>query len=161
LLEVMTQHLKLLVWLAGSLVLHTTARAALADSSAHPYQGIPARNVFGLKPPEVHLSNPPPPPLAKIIFAGMTTFPDRKCVLLKVRLPANSGAPVKEWSCILTEGERAGPIEVLRIDEKARSVTVRNSGTEMGLTFEKDGPVLRTTPLPPELPPTPVRLVAH
>jgi hypothetical protein len=95
--------------------------------------------------------------LPRITLAGITTFPDRKSVLLKVRLPASRGEQAKEWSCILTEGQRAGPVEVLQIDEKAGSAKVNNAGTVMLLTFEKDGPVLQTTPLPPEPPPVPAQ----
>ena len=53
----------------------------------------------------------------------------------------------------MSEGQRAGPIEVLQINEKAGSVKVNNSGTVMVLTFEKDGPVLRNLLLPSEPPP--------
>ena len=152
----MTRLLKLTLCAAGALVLHSIARAAVADAAANPYKDIPARNLFGLQPLMVHPQDPPPIILPKIIFAGITTF-NRKCVLLKVRMPGTSGEQTKEWSCILAEGQRAGPIEVLEIDGKLGSVKVNNSGTVMVLTLEKDGPVLRNTQPPPEPPPVPLR----
>ncbi len=149
---------KPLVWLLSVLMLGASARAVRAGSAANPYQSIPAANVFRLQPIGVRSPDFPPVPLPKIILVGITTFPDRKAVLLKVRLPASPGEQAKEWSCILTEGQRAGPVEVLQIDEKAGSTKVNNSGTVMLLTFEKDGPVLRTTP-PPPVPARPVILL--
>jgi len=53
----------------------------------------------------------------------------------------------------LSEGQRAGPIEVLQINEKADSVKVNNSGTLMVIAFETDNPVRRNLPPPPELAP--------
>jgi hypothetical protein len=93
--------------------------------------------------------------LLKITLAGISTF-ERKCVLLKVRAPAGLGEQAKEWSCILGEGQRAGPVEVLEIDPETGSARVNNSGTIVVLTFEKDGPVLRNAQ-PPLEPPS----VAH
>ena len=152
LLEVMTHLLKLLVYLSAALAVHATARAAVADGTANAYLAIPASNVFRLQPVVAHSPRPAPVPLPGITLAGITTF-ERKCVLLKVRVPATPGEPAKERSCILAEGQRAGPIEVLEIDPKKGSVKVNNSGTVIVLTFEKEGPVLRNTPTPPPLPP--------
>jgi hypothetical protein len=157
----MTHRIKLLVWLASTLLLHASARAAVADAASNPYQSILAGNVFRLKPLVVSIRETPPVALPKIILAGITTFPNGRSVLLKVRVPAGTGEPAREWSCILTEGQRAGPVEVLQIDERAGSVKVNNSGTVMVLTFERDGPVLRNTPLPPEPPPVPAQPVSR
>ena len=151
----MTQRVKLLVLLSSTLVLGATARATVADTSLSPYQGIAASNVFRLNPLGVSLPDPPAAPLPRVTLAGITTFSDRRIALLKVRMPASPGQQAREVSCILSEGQRAGPIEVLQINEKAGSVKVNNSGTVIVLTFEKDGPVLRNIPLPPAPPPVP------
>jgi hypothetical protein len=149
----MLHRVKLLVWLSSALLLHAIVRAAVAEAASDPYQSIPARNVFGLQPTEVRLSEARQAPLPKIILVGITTFPRGRSVLLKVRLPSSAGEPARDLFCILAEGQRAGPVEVLVIDEKAGSVKVNNSGAVMVLSFERDGPVLRNTPLPPEPPP--------
>jgi hypothetical protein len=79
---------------------------------------------------------------------------DGKRALLKVQPQAQPGERPQEQSYVLTEGQRAGDIEVLRIDELAGRVEVRSSGTLMVLTFSADSPRSRTLPLaPPPLPP--------
>jgi hypothetical protein len=76
-----------------------------------------------------------------VIPVGITTFGDKRA-LLKVKFPARPPEPAREVSCILTVGQREGPIEVLEIDESAGSVRINNSGTEMVLTLAQDGPRL-------------------
>jgi hypothetical protein len=52
-----------------------------------------------------------------------------------------------EQSFMLTEGQREGGIEILEIDEKAGTIRVNNSGTEMTIGFDKDaGKVAKTPP---------------
>ena len=54
---------------------------------------------------------------------------------------------VKDRHCNLAEGESEGPIEVLRIDDRNKQVTIRASGRQMDLSFEKDGaPKIATAP---------------
>jgi hypothetical protein len=85
---------------------------------------------------------------------GITTILHDKRALLKVYFPARPPEPAKEVSCILTPGQREGPIEVLAIDETTGSVKVNNSGTEMVLNLARDGPRHEDTP-PPGAPPPP------
>src|SRR6266849_705060 len=126
-------------------------QAIMPEPDHSQYEAIPERNAFGLRPPpEKPEFDNPPTQLPKIILTGITTILDNKRALMKVQpAVARPNEPAKELSLILTEGQREGDIEVLQIDEKAGSVRVRNSGTVMTLTFEKDGAKLPpTAPIP-------------
>jgi len=130
--------------------------AIVRDAEPNRFESIPARNIFGLRPVEQAQVTNQPPVLPKLILTGITTILGNKRVLMKALPPAGSpGVTNKEESLILTEGQREGPVEVLAIDEKAGSVRVNNSGTEMTLTFEKDGVKLASTPPPATAPPAP------
>lgn len=131
----MRHYRKLPLGLTGLLMLSLNAGLVVADTSGHPYRGIAARNVFGLAPPPLLGSVPLPLSLPRITLVGITTILQEKRALLKVQFPARPPEPGKEVSCILSVGQREGPIEVLAIDEGAGSVRVNNSGTEMLLSF--------------------------
>jgi hypothetical protein len=167
-------NLKIAIAVGIILAAGRSLQATVPDVAVNQYDGIPQRNVFGLRPPQ---APPPtaetPAALPKIILTGITTILDTKRALMKVA-PANvrQVEPGKELSLILTEGQREGQVEVLQIDEKAGSVKVNNSGTVMVLTFEKDGAklppastahgVAATNPLPSSLPSTnPFSLPTH
>jgi len=133
-------------FVAGFLV--QNASGVMPDPNEDHFQTIPQRNVFGLKEPAKVIVSDSPPQLPKIILTGITTILGRKLALLKVRPlgPAGVAADAsKEISLILTEGQREAEVEVLQIDERAGSVRVKNTGTIMTLTFEKDGPRLPST----------------
>ena len=125
-------------WLWIALALSLGAETLVADISGNPYLGIAGSNVFRLKPPQFQVPAQPPAPLPKVIAVGITTITVDKRALLKVSLPAMPPEPAKEVSCILTVGQREGPIEVLEVDEFAGRVTVRNSGKVMLLTLENE-----------------------
>jgi hypothetical protein len=74
-----------------------------------------------------------------------------------VYLPAAPPEPARELSCILTVGQREGPVELLEVDELGGRATVRNSGTEMLLTLENEKSAPQKPPLPPAPPPPPMR----
>jgi hypothetical protein len=133
------------------------ASALVADTAGNPYLGIPGSNVFRLRAPEPPVTNLPPAPLPRIKVVGITTFPDASRALLKVYLPAIPPEPAKEFSCILTIGQRQEPIEVLEIDAAAGNVKVRNSGAVMVLTLDKDSPRPQNLSLPPDPPPLPMQ----
>ncbi len=126
-----------------------TATDAAAEAEAR-CRLICARNVFGLKPPP---ATPEPeiqqPALPKLVLTGITTILDTKRVLLMMQaVGARPGEPGRETSLILAEGQREGPIEILQIDENNGRVQLKNSGTPMTLSFEKDGRTLPATPAP-------------
>jgi hypothetical protein len=154
----MKQCRKLPFWSMGLLVLSLNARLLVADASGHPYTGIAARNVFGLGLLVAQHPGLPPAPLPKIMLVGITTILQDKRALLTVQFPAQPPEPAKEVSCIVTLGQRQGPIEVLAIDEATGSVRVNNSGTEMLLSFARDGSRQQDTPSPPVAPPPPSSL---
>ena len=155
----MTRVQTILVCLLGSLGLCSLAKATIPDSSGNPYQQIAQNNIFRLKPPQVASPEPAPrPPLPRVTLTGITTMLGKR-VLLKVQFPANPPEPPREQSYILAEGQRDDPIEVLEINEKAGSVRLILSGTDVELTFEKDGPKQPNAPpiqTPPPRPPPPV-----
>ena len=153
----MKHYPKLPAWLLVAVGLSLGANALVAETSGHPYLGIAVRNVFCLKPPQRQITEPPPAPLAKVKVVGITTFLGDKRALLKVYLPALLPEPAKEFSCILTVGQREGPIEVLEIDEVSGRVKVNNSGTVMVLTLEKSSPRPQTPSPPPEPPALPMQ----
>jgi len=131
---------KTLAYILAGLSLAAAARALVTSSSSDPYQAIPERNLFGLKPPPQITNESPATQLAKIVLTGITTILGDKRALMKLLPPIGKpGDPANEQSLILSEGQRDGKIEVLAIDENAGSVKVNNCGTVVTLTFEKDG----------------------
>jgi hypothetical protein len=111
------------------------------DSTQDGYNGIVTRNVFGLKPIIKEAPAPAPQPiLPKIIITGFYSVVAPKRVLLKLQMPARPPEQPVEQFPILTEGQREGVIEVLEIDEKKGTVRLINSGKEMLLSIDKDGP---------------------
>jgi hypothetical protein len=151
----MKRLMKLPASILMALVLTLGVEALVADTSGHPYLGIAGSNVFHLNPPPPQHPDLPVVPLPRIKLVGITTFGKTR-VLLKVYLPATPPEPARELSCILTVGQRGGPIEVLEVDELAGRVTVRNSGRVMLLTMEYEKPEPRNPASPPE-PPPPMR----
>ena len=146
----MTNSAKPLLCLLSILVLWAGERAAFADTvGATPYQAIVERNVFGLKPPtpppDPEANKPPPP---KILLQGITTLLGNKRALLKVSVPAKPPEPAKEIPLVLAEGQRDGEIEVLAIDENARTVKVNDYGTVVDLNFESNGVKIAASPVP-------------
>lgn len=144
-----------------ALALSLSARTLLAATSGSPYQGIVSQNVFGLVPVPTQVKAVPPASLPKVQPVGITTMLGDKRALLKVSVPAMPPEPAKELSCILTVGQREGPIEVLEIDERAGSVTVDNSGTVQVLTLQQDSPRPQTLALSPPPTPLPMQAAAH
>jgi len=104
---------------------------------ASPYAAISERNVFHLRPPPAFRPELKQAPLPRVHLTGITTILRGKRALLKVDFPAKPPERPKQESYILTEGQRAGTIEVLEIDEKAAQVKVDNSGVVTNITFEK------------------------
>lgn len=123
----------------SALTLASSATALTSEPAGNPYRGIVERNVFDIHaaapaPPPDPMANRPPPP--NIRLQGITDILGRKQVLFKVAMPAKPPMPAKEESFIMTVGEREGEIEVLAIDPKAGTVTMRNYGVETNLSLE-------------------------
>ena len=122
------------VWAAGA--------ATAEDATGNPYDGIVARNVFGLKPPP-----PPPdpesvkPPPPKITLQGITTLMGKKLALMKVMVPPSKpGAKTEEVPLTLSVGEKSEDVEVLEIhEEEPKWVKVNDYGTITNLNFKDNG----------------------
>jgi hypothetical protein len=129
-----------------ALLLCIAASLFQTASGGNPYFGICERNAFHLRPPPLAPRQTPLASLPKIRLTGITTILPGKRALLKVEFPAKPPEKASEESYILTEGQRAGPIEVLEINEKKEQVKVDNSGTITNLTFEKLIPAKESGP---------------
>ena len=121
------------------------------NSSSNRYDVIPERNMFGLRPQVAPTATPlPVPPLSKVVLKGITTISEPKKAILNVLPQATKpGQPAKEEAFILGENQREGEIEVLKIDEHARTVKIDNSGKQMTLTFEETTNSQPSTPYQP------------
>jgi hypothetical protein len=112
--------------IAGGLVLNTSLHADDAVLPGNPYAVVVARNIFGLNPPppvDPNAAKAPEPPV-KVIPNGIMSIFGQLQVLFKV--PAKPGG--KDASYILTEGQSQDEIEVVKINEKAGTVTFNNHG---------------------------------
>jgi len=128
------------VCLLGAFVVCANTHAATAIAKNNPYaQAIVGRNVFSLNTATLPtIVVPPLPPPPRIILQGLTNINRRPQALCKVQMPAKPGEPVREISCVLSEGERQGEIEVLEIDEKAWTVKFINHGIVQTLNLKND-----------------------
>jgi hypothetical protein len=120
------------VALAGLLAV-PAVRAAYTDST---YAGIAKRNVFQLVTPEIPRHPEPVRPLPEITLLGITTIFNDKRAAIKVRFPGPANVSAKEEYYFLAEGQRAAAIEILKIDERAGSVQLRNTGNAQSLAFK-------------------------
>jgi hypothetical protein len=136
--------------MVASLSFATGAYAIVPDSAGQAYKAIPDRNLFGLRepPPQAAPAPPPAPALPKVILTGLSTILGYEMAFLKVQFPAKPGAPAKEESLTLKEGQRDGEIEVVHIDIPKETVQVKNSGTLMPVTFDKLPPTPAPAPGP-------------
>ena len=144
---------KLAIYFLALLGLSGQVNAAVSDSARGPYQGIVERNIFGLRSPPAQPTTTPPiqtPAAPKVILTGITTILGAPLALLKVQFPAIPGRPANEQSYILTEGQKEGDIEVLKINDQAGTVQVNDFGTVMTLDINKD------SPKPPATSPQPI-----
>jgi hypothetical protein len=111
----------------------------------NPYQQISDTNVFHLNPPEAVTPSTARPPRPRVTLTGITTLlPDKRALLL-VQFPPHSPESARQERYVLAQGQRAGPIEVLEIDEQSGRVELLLSGEPMSLTFETSRPVSSNT----------------
>jgi hypothetical protein len=123
-----------------------SAKLTSAVAATRDYSQIPERNLFGLHEPIVQPIEQPKPQLPRIILNGITTM-GSKLAFLKVQFPQKPGEqPQAEQSFTMTERQRESGIEILEINEKAGTVRVNNSGTEMTLGFDKDADKIAKSP---------------
>ena len=136
----------LLFGVMGALTLRGLASGAGAAALSNPYRLIAERNAFGLRPVPPVTVQKAAPRLPNVILTGITTILKGKRALLKIEFPPTPPTPAKPRYCILAEGQREGPVEVLEINEHTSKVKVNNSGTVMTITFSKPRPAPPTSP---------------
>lgn len=119
---------KIVLCLAGGLVLNTGTRADDGVSASGPYGPIVTRNIFSLVPVP---AGPPvdetPPP--KITLTGIMGSYGQFQALFKVAGVARPGEPARDVTYILGEGQAQDDVEVKHINDKASVVTFDNHGT--------------------------------
>jgi hypothetical protein len=149
-LRIMKRLGKIVVCLAGGLVLNAGARADDGVLPNNPYAPIVVRNIFALNPvPTNDVNATPADPPPKITPTGiMSIFNHHLQALFKVAGTAKPGQPAKDDFYILSEGQRQDEIEVTHIDEQASLVTFNNHGTVQELPLVKANPPAVTTPAP-------------
>ncbi len=111
------------------------------------YRTIIDRNPFGLKPPPPPQTNAPPataPPKNDIKLTGFTVFGQKKAYFMAT----TAG---KQEFYTLAAGEGKDGLEVVEIDDTAKSVRVRNGGVETVMTFATHGNAVPNT-APPATP---------
>ena len=130
--------------LTAAALLIQTARADDAVASGHPYAAIAERNVFALlpPPPPVDPNAKPVEPPPKITANGIMSIFGQLQALFKVAVPAKpgppgvpgqpapAGQPAHDQSYMLSEGQSQDDIEVVKIDEKAATITFNNHDVE-------------------------------
>jgi hypothetical protein len=147
---------KVALALCGAVGITLNASAVNADG-LNPYTAIVDRNVFNLRPPPPPVTNVvDTAPASKVTLLGIVVSPGFKQVMFKTAV----GTPPKETSYALAEGERAGDIEVLTIDQNAGTVRLKNKSEEQNLSMEKDAmkPSAAAGPALPGLPGIPGRI---
>jgi hypothetical protein len=143
-------HLKLALLCLAGFGIARGAVAAGTTVSDNPYKVIFLRNLFGLHPVVAAPVIPPPVPSSTIVLTGITTISGGSRAFLEITPPAKPPQPAKHISCILAEGQREGPVEVVQIDPKNGSVKVSDNGTLTTLTFEKNGRKTSAMPAAPQ-----------
>ncbi|MBI4658369.1 MAG: hypothetical protein HY735_05915 [Verrucomicrobia bacterium] len=138
-----------LVLCFGSLVALYGADAPANESGLadNPYRTIVERNPFGLKPPPPPA--PPPQPAADqtkndLKLTGITSWGS-----LKAWFTAIDPKDKKVDSFSLGVDEKKDGIEVLAIDDAAKSVRIRSAGVETLMTFATHGVAPPATGPPP------------
>lgn len=112
--------------------------AVSGDVQMASYQQINDRNAFSLKP-----IPPPPDPNAQVVtqqvnitFTGITSYQGVKKAYFRI---PDGTKPGQFLYPTIREGERDGALEVVSINDKSGTVTIKNAGTPMTLDFETHG----------------------
>lgn len=128
-----------------------------SNPTESPYKTIVERNPFGLKPPPPPAPAPQPPAeqtKTDIKLTGITWFGSPKAYFMAT----TSKDKATEYFSLGLDEKKDG-IEVLAIEEGAKSVRIRNAGVETLMTFATHGvapPAGPTAPPPPGMPGVPV-----
>jgi len=137
------------------------------EAKGNPYQGIVARNSFGLRSPfktgDSERVPVPPAPLSEVRLTGITTLPGTPRVLLEIKDPRTGKT---DCPPPLSNGEHYKSVTIIVIDPVNRTVRIKCDDVEKTLDFETDGikasPPSPAAPAPPSsAAPTPRILLQH
>lgn len=107
------------------------------SSSDNPYRVIFERNVFHLNPQPIPVPyEPPPPPLPDIKICGFVVEAGHARALFAC-VPKDAKQPELYYD--LTEGERDGILQLVKIHLAEQAAEVINSGVPMTLTLRENG----------------------
>src|SRR5260221_3734523 len=105
------------------------ANDAGTNTDANPYGAIVLRNVFGLSdavvPPVTNKEPDPPPNVMLIGLSTLETVPQAIVVVKPPQIPGHP--PPAEETYIMNQGERRGPLELVRITMKGGTADIRNT----------------------------------
>jgi hypothetical protein len=121
---------RIVLRVAYGLALCATLEAGALASTNSAYASIVARNVFGLRPPQISAPVQPPEPVDIITPNGIAAISGQKWAFFKA---LKVGAASQEKSYALHEGQSQDGIKVLKIDEKTGFVTFNNHGEIQGI----------------------------
>ena len=141
--------------LAAGCLLNSSLRAQDEALPGNPYAVVVMRNIFGLNPPppvDPNANKPAEPPV-KVVPNGIMSIFGQLQVLFKVA--AKPGG--KDATYMLTEGQSQDDIEVIKIDEKAASVTFNNHGVVQELPLVVTPPSSTPAVAAPTVPTVPGR----
>jgi len=141
--------------LAAGCLLNSSLRAQDEALPGNPYAVVVIRNIFGLNPPppvDPNANKPAEPPV-KVVPNGIMSIFGQLQVLFKVA--AKPGG--KDATYMLTEGQSQDDIEVIKIDEKAASVTFNNHGVVQELPLVVTPPSSTPAVAAPTVPTVPGR----
>ena len=132
------------IWLLGCLVLPEMGAAGPfvpitdnSDDASNPYAIISDRNVFHLNPiPPAPVAEPPKEELPIVKLSGFFRVGHETRALF-CALPRDKKQDPSYYN--LSEGEKAGSLEVVKIHYDKGVVDVVNSGTSMTLSLKDDG----------------------
>jgi len=124
--------------------------ATSADADANPYGTIVLRNVFGLSdavvPPVTNKEPDPPPNVMLIGLSTLETVPQAIVVVKPPQIPGHP--PPAEETYIMNQGERRGPLELVRINMKAGTAKIKIDAVESTISMRTNAPMRAAAPTP-------------
>lgn len=125
------------VFTLGSALVAAAGTVDVAELKHHPYKVILDRNPFRLRTLPPPISKPPPPnTLMEVKFTGITSDGSSKRAWFVI--PPGPGRPEPK-SLTLSEGDSAGGLKVVEINEKNATVEILNEGKPVMLNFREYG----------------------
>jgi len=124
------------------------ANEAATNTDANPYGAIVLRNVFGLSdavvPPVTNKEPDPPPNVMLIGLSTLETVPQAIVVVKPPQIPGHP--PPAEETYIMNQGERRGPLELVRINMKAGTAKIKIDAVESTISMRTNAPVHAAAP---------------